>query len=103
MNVGNAHVCERGPPIMMVSTDWNEQTRTDSPFAKRKRTMLQPGYAYVAKGDLATIQNEDWETRIVVPRGDEYECGRIRIDGVLHRVFWSPKLQANVAQVMTGD
>jgi hypothetical protein len=64
---------------------------------------LESGYAYVAKGDLATIPNDDWETEVITPRGDEYECGRTRIDGTMCRVWWSPELQANVAQVLFGE
>jgi hypothetical protein len=64
---------------------------------------LESGYAYVAKGDIAvrgSIHNDDWETEVVSPRGDEYEIGRVRIDGTMCRVWWSPGLQANVAQVL---
>lgn len=64
---------------------------------------LESGYAFVAKGDLATIPNDDWDTKCITPRGDEYVCGRTRIDGAMCLVFWSVELQANVAQVLRED
>lgn len=64
---------------------------------------LESGYAFVAKGDLATIPNDDWETQVITPDGCEYECGRTRIDGTKCRVWWSPTLQANVAQTFRED
>jgi len=63
---------------------------------------LESGYAFVAKGDIAvhwSIRNDDWETKVVTPRGDEYPIGYVTIDGSRCRVWWSPELQANVAQV----
>jgi hypothetical protein len=61
---------------------------------------LMDGYAYVAQGDLATIPNDDWDIEVITPRGDEYAVGRVTIDGTSCQVWWSPELQANVAQVL---
>jgi hypothetical protein len=63
---------------------------------------LESGYAFVAKGDLRSIPNDEWEHAVITPRGDEYEIGRVRIDGHMHRVWWSTELQANVAQIFRG-
>jgi hypothetical protein len=63
---------------------------------------LESGYAFVAKGDLGSIPNDDWDIRVITPRGDEYAIGQVRIDGTMCRVWWSKDLQANVAQTLRG-
>jgi len=88
--------------------------RVEEPFAEvARRTVtgqrLESGYAFVAKGDIAVhsqsgranaIRNDDWEHEVITPRGDEYPIGQVRIDGTMHKVWWSPELQANVAQIL---
>lgn len=67
---------------------------------------LEAGYAFVAKGDLSTIQNDDWEIRVLDPVtagfADAYEVGRATIDGTLCRVWWSRLLEAYIAQTFRG-
>jgi hypothetical protein len=61
---------------------------------------FDPGYAHVAQGDLSSIRNDEWEVEVVDSDPEMYACGRVRIDGVMHQVWWSPRDQRNVAQVL---
>lgn len=82
---------------------WSDRTASESPGAKRNRAKLRYGYTYVARGYLELIHDSEWKCRIVVPRGDEFECGIILLHGLPHRVWWSPALQANLAQPIIND
>jgi hypothetical protein len=82
---------------------WSDRTADDSPDAKRRKAKLRYGYTYVAKGYVELIHDNEWKCKIVVPRGDEFECGLTTIHGVVHRVWWSPALQANLAQALITE
>jgi hypothetical protein len=75
-------------------------TISPPPSAHDGAQPFEPGYAQVAKGDLSTIPNDDWDIQVLDAEPEMYPCGRTRIDDVMHQVWWSPSLQANVAQVL---